>query len=765
MRLVALIAVLGLAYRADAVEPIIRSARGGAWSDPSTWTGNAVPGTGARVLIRPGHRVVYDLKSDAVVRAINVAGTLAFDPDKDTLLNVGLIKIQSGETYSEDGFDCDAHGEAGDANAPKPELIVGTPERPVAAGKTAIIRLHFVDGMNKETCPAIVCCGGRMDFHGLPMARTWLKLGATAKAGSTAIALAEPATGWKVGDKIIVTATQTHGAKKTESKTEEATIAKVDGKSIELTAPMAMDHAGEGNYRGEVANLTRNVVVESADPAGVRGHTMYHRNSAGSISYAEFRHLGKQNVLGKYAIHFHLCRDTMRGSSLVGNSVWDSHNRWITIHGTDYLVVRDNVGYKSVGHGFFLEDGTEVYNLLDRNLAVGAKRGKPLPKQALPFDRNDGAGFWWTCSLNSFTRNVAAECGEYGFRYEATPTSSLKLNFPIRQPDGTKKLTDPRTLPFVRFEDNEVHSGTGLYGVNLGEGVNRVGPDEAHPFVVKNLRIWDIHYAFRPQVPNLVVENLDIYRAAYGVYHPNFDNHFYKNVSIAQTNTEPFNRGHDDLSVQYGQLVVDGLTFDGCRSGGMPLVQISDDNPTGRAETHFRNVKTTNWTDGSKQKALVNLGGGPRPQPKTEKGVPVYVHDWFGAGRIAKVASTRSPEYKAKPEEYRAEAPLTGNESRVAEVAGVPFPAFPKLTDDLPPMTVVTGWNGTRRDGRLVVRGTCIDNGTVKNVTVNGAMAKAVSDNFAEWKVVLEANTTRIEAKAEDIAGNVEKTPAVVVVK
>jgi hypothetical protein len=751
------------ATAAGAADPVVRSVKDGRWSEASTWSDGQVPGTGAKVVIRTGHRVTYDLKSDAVIRAINVAGSLVFDPDKDTLLNVGLIKIQPGDAYSEDGFDCDAHGEVGDAKGPIPELIVGTQDKPIAVGKSAVIRLHFVEGMNKETCPAIVCCGGRMDLHGQPMARTWVKLGATVKAGESRVVLAEPATGWKIGDRIIVTATQTHGAKKTESKTEEATIAKIDGQAIELSAPLNMDHAGDGNYRGEVANLSRNVVVESADPNGVRGHTMYHRNSSGSISYSEFRHLGKQNVLGKYAIHFHLCRDTMRGSSLVGNSVWDSHNRWITIHGTDYLVVRDNVGYKSIGHGFFLEDGTEVYNVLDRNLAVGAKRGKALPKQALPFDHNEGAGFWWTCSLNSFTRNVAAECGNYGFRYEATPTSAFKLNFPIRQPDGTKKTIDPRTLPFIRFEDNEVHSSIGLYGVNLGEGVNRVGPDADHPFVVKNLRIWDIHYAFRPQVPNLVVENLDIYRAEYGVYHPNFDNHYYKNVSISQTNTEPFNRGHDDLSVQYGKLVVDGLTFDGCRSGGMPLVQISDDNPTGRAETHFRNVKTVNWNDNSRQKAIANLGGGPRPQPKTEKGVPIYFHDWFGAGRIAKVVSTRSPEYKSKPDEFRTVPPLTGDESRAGEVADVAFPAFPQPADDLPPMTVVT--QSTLKDGKLIVRGSSIDNGIVKSVLVNGTMAKVLSGNYAEWQVVLDANTTRIEAKAEDAAGNIEKTPAVVMVR
>src|SRR5205814_10591271 len=129
--------------------------------------------------------------------------------------------------------------------------------------------------------------------------------------------------------------------------------------------------------------------------AGLRGHTRSHRGSQGAISYAEFRHLGKKDVLGRYSLHFHLGADTMRGSYVIGASIWDSHNRWLTIHGTDYLVVRDNVGYQSVGHGFFMEDGTEVYNVLDRNLAVGARHAKRLPKQMLGFDANNGAGLWW----------------------------------------------------------------------------------------------------------------------------------------------------------------------------------------------------------------------------------------------------------------------------------------------------------------------------------------------------------------------------------
>jgi G8 domain len=766
VRLAAILSTLCLASAIDAADhPITRSAKSGAWSDPSTWSDKKVPGTGERVLIREGHRVVYDVKSDAVIRGINIAGALSFAADRDTQLNVGLIKVQPGDEYSEDGFDCDGHTMPGDLAKARPALEVGTFEKPIAAGKMAVIRLHYVAGMNKETCPAIVCCGGAMDFHGQPMSRTWVKLGASAKIGDNAVTLAEAVTGWKAGDRIIVTATQTHGPAKTESRTEERTITAIEGTKLTIDKPLDMTHLGEGDYRGEVANLSRNVVVESADPAGIRGHTMYHKNSAGSIAYSEFRHLGKKDVLGKYAIHFHLCRDTMRGSSVVGNSIWDSDNRWLTIHGTDYLVARDNVGYRGIGHGFFLEDGTEVYNVLDRNLAVGAKAGKKLPKQVLPFDQNEGAGYWWTCSLNTFTRNIATECDHYGFRYEATPTSALKLLFPIRQPDGTRKDTDPRTLPFVRFEDNEVHASIGLYGVNLGEGVNRVGPDARHPFIVKNLKIWDVHYGFRPQVPNLLVENMTIHKASYGVYHPNYEGHVYKNLLISQTHTEPFNRGHDDLSIQYGMLVVDGLTFDGCRSGGMPLIQISDDNPTGKAESHFRNVKMINWSDSSKDKALANLGGGPRPQPKTEKGVPIYFHDYYGTGRDALVVSSRSPEFKADPMKFHAESPLTGDESRVAEVASAALPQPLDPVDDLPPATVIT--QTIRAGGKLTVRGITSDNGTVKRVLVNGREATATAPNFAEWEIVLETakGAFKIEAGAEDAAGNIEKTPMVLMVK
>jgi hypothetical protein len=381
---------------------------------------------------------------------------------------------------------------------------------------------------------------------------------------------------------------------------------------------------------------------------------MYHRGSAGSLAYAEFRHLGKEGVLGRYSIHYHLVGDTMRGSSVVGVSIWDSANRWVTIHGTNYLVVRDCVGHGSMGHGYFMEDGTEVFNVLDRNLAVQAYIAKPLPKQVLPYDKNDGSGFWWANSLNSFTRNVAAECDEYGYFFQATKTADFDPVLSIRQPDGGKKDVDIRTLPFVRFEDNEAHCQR-RHAFNLGGGVpfgepnvGGVGPDVKHPFVIRNFKVWNAHWGFHPVSPSVLVDNMNIHQAEYGLWRAVYRQHAYRGVNIS--------------------------------------------------------------------------------------GVPEQTANAFPNG--------------TQPKEADFPGPLTA-------------------VDDLPPVTVVTHVHKAG-PGKLRVRGTTSDNGTVTKVLVNGKEAKALSANFAEWEIVLDgvsAGEVKVSAHAEDAAGNVEKRPHVLTVK
>ncbi len=600
-----MLAVIGFAaaHAARAEPPtLIRTTGSGRWSDPAIWEGGRVPGTGARVQVRSGHVITYDVKSDETIRSIHIAGTLRFDPEHDTRLDVGLIKIQNGDDPCETGFDCESHPGGSLPGATRAALEVGSPDRPISSDHTARIRLTWIAGLDPEECPAIVCCGGRMDFHGAELSRTWVKLAETAPRGATTVVLNQPVTGWKVGDRVIVTATKMQAVRDEGSvpsvrdhpATEERTIRAIEGNRLSLDSPLAFTHAGTGKKRAEVANLSRNVVVESTDPAGQRGHTMYHRNSAGSISYAEFRHLGKKGKLGKYSLHFHRVGDTMRGSSVVGASIWDSNNRWVTIHGTNKLVVRDCVGYRSVGHGFFLEDGTEVDNILDGNLAVQACQGSPLPGQVLPFDRNEGAGFWWANSRNAFTRNVAVECDEYGYRYQADTTDRFDPVLSVRGSDGSLRPVDIRTEPFLRFEDNEAHAQR-RYGMNLGGGsgsgtkggVEGVGPDSGHPFVIRGLNIWDSHWAILLAAPSVMLDGVDIADCDFGLWRPHYDRHAYRDLRVhhsrwayfAETGTRPKPTGFpaplapiDDrppvtvvtrIRLQHdGRLLVQGVTAD-----------------------------------------------------------------------------------------------------------------------------------------------------------------------------------------------------------
>ncbi|MDB6154378.1 MAG: hypothetical protein JWL90_2831 [Chthoniobacteraceae bacterium] len=763
----------------------LKSVRSGMWSDARTWEPARVPAQGERVLVSSRTQVTYDSESEQVIRLIQVAGELKFARDRNTTLNAGLVKVQNSEHCSENGFRCDLHAmsEAGEPNAlpsgGTAALEVGTLEDPIPAQFTARIRLHYLEGMNKDDAPAISACSARMDFHGAPMSRTWVKLGAGVQPGDTTLTLAEAVTGWRVGDEIIVTGskhgehlrTYREGEKyAAKAQTEQRIITAIDGTTLTLDRPLENIHFGTGDLRSEAADLSRNVIVESAEPNGVRGHTIYHQFSSGGISYARFAHLGKEGVLGRYPIHFHLTEETMRGSGVIGAAIVDSHNRWVTIHGSQYLLVRDCVGYRSVGHGFFMEDGSEVFNLLDRNLGVQAFRGKPLPKQVLGFDPNEGAAFWWANGRNSLTRNVSCENDEYGFRYDSQSTGSFNSRIAVRTAAGGEEKVDIRTLPFYRFESNEAHT-EGLYGMVFAgnnqtgdpfsktadlDRIDRTAPDTRHPHIVRDARIWQVHYGLRPQIPNMLLDHVHIEHATYGIYRPAFENHVYRDLTIAEVTSEPFNRGMDDASTQTGRLTVDGLTFLRFpHDSHIPLIQISDNNPTGQAESHFRNVRLLDRKDGTRR-ALVNRGGGARTAPLTERGVPIYLHDYFGPGRTAKFASALAANLMNDGSAWRKEPPLTGDESLVTETPEIPFPNLLDPVDDLAPVTLITGTQ--TRDGKLIVTGVSYDNGEIASVLVNGQAATIVSINagVADWQITIDA-TPAVIAFAKDKAGNIEQ--------
>ena len=773
----------------QAVQFSIRSVKDGKWSDPGTWQPARVPAAGDRVLVSAGTRIEYDVVSKDVLRLIQVVGTLSFARDGDTELNVALLKVQKSDTCSESGFACDflhraKGGEPTDApQGGMPALLVGTLDRPIPPGYTARIRLHYLEGMNKDDAPAIACCSARMEIHGAPLRHTWVKLAADVKPKQDKIVVSEAVVDWHVGDEVIVTASERGAAfgsyragsrRANEAQTETRHIAAIEGATLTLDEPLEFTHFGSGEFHSEVANLSRNVIIESADPEGVRGHTVFHRFSRGGISYARFAHLGKEGVLGRYAIHYHLVGDTMRGSSVQGAAIVDSHNRWITVHGTQHLVVRDCVGFQSVGHGYFLEDGTEVYNLLDHNLGVQAYRGKRLPDQVLPFDDNEGAAFWWANGRNTLVRNVGCENDQYGFRYDMQRTSQFDSELPILQADGSKKSLDVRTIPIWRFDDNEAHTNFAGMVVAANGGnqpdapiedermleqikkVDWTGPDIRHPHIIRNFTVWQAHYAFRPHSPAMLIDGLRIAHAEYGVYRPAFENHVYRNVHISDTGSEPFNRGMDDASAQTGSITVDGLTIDDFNGGDQrhPIVHMSDNSLSGTAENHFRNVV---WKNDNGRRPVFNRGGSVRVDPFVPQGVPYYLHDYFGPGRHAKIVSTKAKDLLSDGRQYRSLPPLTGDESVVAEVGNVAWPDLLDTIDDEPPATVIL--SVVVDDGRTIVRGVSHDNGEIAAVEVNGKPAQFVASasGVVDWQAALASDAGTVVAFAKDRAGNVER--------
>jgi len=312
-----------------------------------------------------------------------------------------------------------------------------------------VIRLVALDGMDPQTCPAIVCCGGRMDFHGAPLGRSWVKLGHTAHAGDADLTLAEPVEGWRAGDRVIVTATQRlrrerstlragHGAESMKVFTEERTLRAIDGTKLTLDAPLELDTWA----RGTTGARSRTSAATSWSSRPTRPRARPHDVPPQLRRLDQLRRVpppGQGGTEGQVQPALppgrrHDARKLGdRGVDLGQRQPLDHHPR------TNHLVVRDCVGYQSVGHGFYLEDGTEVDNVLDRNLAVQAFLGKPVPEQALPFDNNGGAGFWWANSRNTFTRNAAVECDRYGFKFEATPLDTAELGLNVNPREGTPR--------------------------------------------------------------------------------------------------------------------------------------------------------------------------------------------------------------------------------------------------------------------------------------------------------------------------------------
>src|SRR5579871_1406909 len=432
------------------------------WSDPATWPNRKVPVAGDKVTIDAGKEVVLDVNTPPL-NGLTINGKLSFANNKDVELTTEWIML---------------HG----------ELEIGTEKAPHTRKATITFTdnvkgedISGVGGTTDRVDRGIMLMGGTLNLHGSEKS-TWTKLAKTAEAGRTSIEVLSAAD-WKAGEEIVLASTDFD-----PRQAERRTIAAIRGNTITLDRKLDYMHFGRITFdvdeRGEVGLLTRNIKLQAsadAEQSYYGGHVMAMAGSKMFVDGVEFNRMGQHLTLARYPIHWHLIGDA-QGQYIKNASLHDTYNRCVTVHGTNFLHVENNVTYNTVGHCFFLEDGIEhgnefVHNLaiqtkchttlecVPTNLAANGERGANYAnRQAyremsfhsknvlLPSD-NTVASFWITNPDNSFIDNVAAGSDENGFWLSLPEHPQGKF-----KDSEVSKTIWPRRTPLRAFRGNVAHS-------------------------------------------------------------------------------------------------------------------------------------------------------------------------------------------------------------------------------------------------------------------------------------------------------------------
>src|SRR6188508_2275035 len=386
------------------------------WSDPSTWPNRKVPIAGDKVTIGRDKDVILDVSPPAL-GGLSIDGKLTFANDTDLELTTEWIML---------------HG----------ELAIGSEGNPHTRNATITLtnKVTGEDVMAGMGDRGIMISGGTLNLHG-DRTNTWTKLSNTAKAGSTSIEVLN-ASGWRVGDEIVLASTDFD-----PRQAERRTISAINGNKLTLDKKLDYMHFGKITFdvdeRGEVGLLTRNIRIQASDDAEKSfqgGHIMAMGASKMFVEGVELQRMGQNLTLARYPIHWHLIGDA-KGQYIRNAAIHDTFNRCVTVHGTNFLRVENNVTYNTVGHCFFLEDGIEHGNQFVHNLAIQTKchtsksceptnlaaageatqerqasgpRGQQSKEVLLPSD-NTVASYWITNPDNTYRDNVAAGSDANGF--------------------------------------------------------------------------------------------------------------------------------------------------------------------------------------------------------------------------------------------------------------------------------------------------------------------------------------------------------------
>ena len=207
------------------------------------------------------------------------------------------------------------------------------------------------------------------------------------------------------------------------------------------------------------------------------------------IRYALFRDLGRTtylplnnatNHIGRYPIHMHHLSGpmatpangyqfTLLGNAVDGGSVETKFKWGITVHGSHYGSIKDNVVYNYNGAAIATEDGSESFNVFDHNFVM---RGMGEPNelasvQARMAMGTEGVGFWFRGPNNFVRNNVAANFqnptteAAYGFVYQFSNPGHVAIpNFKGAHDDGRGRSSRSGTATTCRSSSSRTTKRT-----------------------------------------------------------------------------------------------------------------------------------------------------------------------------------------------------------------------------------------------------------------------------------------------------------------
>ncbi|MCU0429898.1 MAG: T9SS type A sorting domain-containing protein [Cytophagaceae bacterium] len=424
------------------------------WSAASSWVGGIKPNLSDDVLIPANSVIVLDENISA--KSITVQGKLIVDITKNISIATDYIMIKGASAYLEWGTRTQPYQNKG------------------VITLTGNSRLAKIPGSTIESKAIVVAEGGILELNGARKA-SWSNLSTNAAAGATKIRIANTNLQWKIGDEILITSSRRDY---NEAEKRRIISAAVIGNEVEfgIDLGLAFPHIGKiktytrpsdgktwtADMRAEVGMLTKSIRIEGDENSEALqhgGHVMVHMNGKAFIDGVEFFRMGQKSILGRYPFHWHMLMDKGAGQYFKNNSVHRSYNRAITIHGTESTLVENNFCYDHIGHGIFLEDGSERFNVIRGNVVLLTKR--PLEGEEVtpsdnqlnePQNRTPGS-FWITNPNNTFENNIAAGTQGTGYWF-IMPRKPMGLSASTNE----YKNMEPFKEAMIKFSGNKAHS-------------------------------------------------------------------------------------------------------------------------------------------------------------------------------------------------------------------------------------------------------------------------------------------------------------------